>query len=615
MTFYAPRNIGPADQVLFDADGNAVGIQAAGSSSPPVLGFNPTKHAAIDSLVSGAGTYGLVMVGDSITEYQTAKKTISSLTQSGGLATATCTGHGLNTGWQMIVGATQDGYNGRRYVTRVDANSFTYPVDSTIAATATTSGTIAVLTPFRLLDTSWFSWANARLGGRLQLLWNAGRGGYAAWRFDPANSTILADDVLTNTAAAEVVVELGRNDITQGRSVAQIVTALTNIVTAILAAGKRVALCTIPPVMSGHAAYSVRNAARENQVNAWMRRYCLQAGKLRLVDVATRIQDPAGYGGRASYINGVDFVHPTPLGVRIAYGEAMVAAFQDVPAWSSLPASVYDAHVLQRQTLTSISQTAGIATATLTAHGYLAGEYVHHYGAGQAGYNGLKQIIDATANTYTFAVDSATVTPATGTLFVNASDQLGDNPTMAGTGGATTGTVGTITTTNPVPDNVTVTSSNAAIDATVTVVARADGVGNDLVLTTTADGAAAGNIKAVSATLSSRVAMGETIYAECALDVSGMSSVIAISFSLQATIDGVTYLSEPWANQTPTAAQFSQSDTGALVVRTPDFPLPAGASMTNLIWALQVSFAASSGGATIKLGRVGVRRKLPYMAW
>ena len=55
MTFYAPRNIGPADQVLFDADGNAVGIQAAGSSSQPVLGFSPTKHAAIDSLVSEAG--------------------------------------------------------------------------------------------------------------------------------------------------------------------------------------------------------------------------------------------------------------------------------------------------------------------------------------------------------------------------------------------------------------------------------------------------------------------------------------------------------------------------------------------------------------------------------
>ena len=49
MAYYTPRNIGPADQVLFDADGNAVGIQPAASSSPPVLGFNPTKHAAIDA--------------------------------------------------------------------------------------------------------------------------------------------------------------------------------------------------------------------------------------------------------------------------------------------------------------------------------------------------------------------------------------------------------------------------------------------------------------------------------------------------------------------------------------------------------------------------------------
>lgn len=59
MTFYAPRNIGPADQILFDSDGNAVGIQPAASSSPPVLGFNPTTHAAIDSLVSKDGISGV----------------------------------------------------------------------------------------------------------------------------------------------------------------------------------------------------------------------------------------------------------------------------------------------------------------------------------------------------------------------------------------------------------------------------------------------------------------------------------------------------------------------------------------------------------------------------
>ena len=149
-------------------------------------GITGSTADAVQALVSGAGTYGLVMVGDSITEFQTAKKTISSLTQSAGVATATCTAHGLNTGWQMLLGAVQDGYNGRRYITRADANSFTYPVDSTIAATATTTSTLAVLTQFRGNDTSWFSWANARLGGRLALLWNAGRGGYAAWPLYPA---------------------------------------------------------------------------------------------------------------------------------------------------------------------------------------------------------------------------------------------------------------------------------------------------------------------------------------------------------------------------------------------------------------------------------------------
>lgn len=55
MAFYTPRNITPADQILFDANGDPVGIQPGGSSQPPVLGFPPTKHAAIDSLVSADG--------------------------------------------------------------------------------------------------------------------------------------------------------------------------------------------------------------------------------------------------------------------------------------------------------------------------------------------------------------------------------------------------------------------------------------------------------------------------------------------------------------------------------------------------------------------------------
>ena len=55
MAFYTPRNISQSDQLLFDANGNAVGIQAAGSSSQPVLGMTPAKAAAVDSLVSADG--------------------------------------------------------------------------------------------------------------------------------------------------------------------------------------------------------------------------------------------------------------------------------------------------------------------------------------------------------------------------------------------------------------------------------------------------------------------------------------------------------------------------------------------------------------------------------
>ncbi len=72
MAFYIPRNISPADQILFDASGNAVGIQAAGSSSQPVLGMTPAKAAAVDSLVSGEGNftasgYRTVLFADSMT--------------------------------------------------------------------------------------------------------------------------------------------------------------------------------------------------------------------------------------------------------------------------------------------------------------------------------------------------------------------------------------------------------------------------------------------------------------------------------------------------------------------------------------------------------------------
>lgn len=68
------------------------------------------------------------------------------------------------------------------------------------------------------------------------------------------------------------------------------------------------------------------------------------------------------------------------------------------------------------QTLTTLTQTGGTATATKTAHGFSDGDPVTIAGANQSGYNGIQNITYVDANTFTYPVDSATVSPATGTV-------------------------------------------------------------------------------------------------------------------------------------------------------------------------------------------------------
>lgn len=67
-------------------------------------------------------------------------------------------------------------------------------------------------------------------------------------------------------------------------------------------------------------------------------------------------------------------------------------------------------------TLTSLSQSNGVATAVKTSHGFSDGDVVTHAGATPSGYNVTENITYIDANTYTFPVSSALSTPATGTI-------------------------------------------------------------------------------------------------------------------------------------------------------------------------------------------------------
>ena len=70
MAFYSPRNITPADQILFDANGDPVGIQPAGSSQPPLMGLTPTTKDAVQALVSADGIAEAIGAGFGRTDMQ-----------------------------------------------------------------------------------------------------------------------------------------------------------------------------------------------------------------------------------------------------------------------------------------------------------------------------------------------------------------------------------------------------------------------------------------------------------------------------------------------------------------------------------------------------------------
>jgi hypothetical protein len=82
----------------------------------------------------------------------TLSKTITSLTSSGNVATATLTAHGYNVGESVtIAGATPTGYNGTFSIATVpDLNTFTYAIIGPLASPATGTITSAINTPYTL---------------------------------------------------------------------------------------------------------------------------------------------------------------------------------------------------------------------------------------------------------------------------------------------------------------------------------------------------------------------------------------------------------------------------------------------------------------------------------
>ena len=67
--------------------------------------------------------------------------------------------------------------------------------------------------------------------------------------------------------------------------------------------------------------------------------------------------------------------------------------------------------------VSTLTQTTGTATCTTGAvHGHTTGDWVYISGANEAGYNGKVQVTVTNTTVFTYTVDAATATPATGTI-------------------------------------------------------------------------------------------------------------------------------------------------------------------------------------------------------
>jgi len=75
----------------------------------------------------------------------------------------------------------------------------------------------------------------------------------------------------------------------------------------------------------------------------------------------------------------------------------------------------FTANTATTKTLTSITESSGTATATSTAHGFVAGDRIRIAGATPSIYNGTKLILTAATDTFTFAVTAGTGS-ASGTI-------------------------------------------------------------------------------------------------------------------------------------------------------------------------------------------------------
>lgn len=277
--------------------------------------------------------------GDSITAYWNHFVTPTAMSRTAGVASVTSTAHGLGTSSLIrVFGVTSDPsfHTANGVVTRVDANTFTYPSPGPDVTSVTVDTTYT-----RVLFKGWYSnvsaflYANSRLKGALTQTDNFGRS-------SETTTQMLARVGEVAGCAADVIVYLGgANDAAGSDTAATTIANDAAIVRTLVAAGKTVVLCTIMPLGTGHASFATATP-KIIQINAAKRALVLSyKGRVRLCDYYAALVNSATGGAKTNALQS-DAIHPQTYGARLM-GVELAAALTGIPEGRFLTTSIADA--------------------------------------------------------------------------------------------------------------------------------------------------------------------------------------------------------------------------------------------------------------------------------
>lgn len=426
------------------------------------------------------------------------------------------------------------------------------------------------------------TWANILLGRRrLDVVANLGVGGDTTTQMLARIGDVLAVD------AEWVVVLGGINDIAGTFTSAPTVTAnLEAIYDQLRAGGRRVVALSVLPVTAAHPSFSRKLISRIRAVNSWISTYCRTNAGMVYVDAMGAVVDPASsdFVPRTGYYP--DVTHPgTPAAYAI--GKAIKEAITNyIAPLDEGPSSVGDSYLAARTTLTSLTGDGTTATATLAAHGLLAGDPFTLEGATPTGYNGSWTVLTApTTSTLTFACTASGA--ATGTLLISNNDQILDNP-LFGTPSAGLASSWTIT------ESSTVT--------TPTTSARTDGKGNWQQLSVTASAASA-FVTLQGGDHITRVFSGDTIVFEAEIECDAAPvNLEGVQFELNCIIGGQVVTAIANYRLTGSAAP---TEAWSGVLRTE--PLLITGAVTRCRPKV-VAYFSAAGSAVVRVSRAQLRK-------